>query len=85
MDTNYNRDTGILRMHMETYIRNTVDRFHDFDLSHGIPYREIVGSLLWIVLCIMGPERLRVKDLVRRSNNFTADDYEDSLYSFKTN
>jgi hypothetical protein len=64
---------------METYIKDTVERFHDFDLSHGIPYREIVGSLLWIVLCIMGPELLRVKDLARRSNNFTMDDYEEAL------
>jgi hypothetical protein len=79
MDTEYDLETGVLRMHMKTYIGNTVDRFHDFDLSHGVPFREIVGSLLWIVLCIMGPELLRVKDLARRSNNFTADDYDDAL------
>ena len=79
MDTDYNLDNGILRMHMATYIQNTCDRFEKFDLSKGLPYRELVGSLLWIVLCIMGPELLRVKDLARRSNNFTETDYADAL------
>ncbi len=48
-------------------------------MSKGIPYRELVGSLLWRVLCVLGTELLRVKDLARRSNNFTADDYNDAL------
>jgi hypothetical protein len=79
MDTDYNMETGTLRMHMETYINSTVDRFKNFDLSSGVPFRELVGSLLWIVLCIMGPELLRVKDLARRSNHFTSDDYNDAI------
>jgi hypothetical protein len=83
MDTDYNMDTGILRMHIKTYIGNTVDRFLAFNLSLGIPYRELIGSLLWIVLCIMGPELLRVKDLARRSNNFTLDDYDDAIKVLK--
>jgi hypothetical protein len=83
MDTDYNMDTGVLRMHMSTYIQNTVDRFNDFDLSKGVPYREIVGSLLWITLNVMGPELLRIKDLARRSNNFTADDYSDALKALR--
>jgi hypothetical protein len=80
MDTAYDLKAGVLRMHMATYIQNTCDRFETFDISKGLPYREIVGSLLWIVLCIMGPELLRVKDLARRSNNFTDEDYADALY-----
>jgi hypothetical protein len=79
MDTEYNLVTGVLRMHMSTYIQSTVERFAAFDVSKGIPFREIVGSLLWIVGCIMGPELLRVKDLARRSNNFTIDDYDQAL------
>jgi hypothetical protein len=79
MDTEYDLDTGILRMHMKTYIESTVDRFLNFDLSQGAPFREIVGSLMWIVLCIHGPELLRVKDLARKSNNFTNDDYKQAL------
>ncbi len=79
MDTDYNISGGILRMHMATYIQNTCDRFQNFDLSKGVPFRELVGSLLWLDLCIMGPELLRVKDLARRSNNFTAEDYADAL------
>jgi hypothetical protein len=79
MDSEYDLNTGVLRMHMETYITSTVERFAKFDLTIGIPYREIVGCLLWIVLCIMGPELLRIKDLARRSNHFTMDDYRDAL------
>ena len=79
MDTSYDKTAGIMRMHMTTYINETAERFLKFDLSHGVPYREIVGSLMWIVLCIMGPELLRVKDLARRSNHFTLLDYEEAL------
>jgi hypothetical protein len=64
---------------MTTYIESTVQRFNNFDLSKGIPYRELVGSLLWIVLCVLGTELLQVKDLARRSNEYTIDDYNDAL------
>jgi hypothetical protein len=30
-------------------------------------------------LCVMGPELLRVKDLAKRSNTYTMDDYQDAL------
>ena len=79
MDTSYDLSAGVLRMQMTTYIKDTVERFQKFDLSHGVPYRELVGSLMWIVLCIMGPELLRVKDLARRANRFTPQDYQDAL------
>ena len=79
MDVDYDLHTGVLKMHMATYIDSTVQRFTDFDLSKGIPYREIVGSLLWIVLCVLGTELLRVEDLAKRCNNFTIDDYNDAL------
>jgi hypothetical protein len=79
MDTEYNLATGVFKMHMATYIQSTMDRFQAFDLSNGVPYRELVGSLLWIVLCVMGPELLRVKDLAKRSHKFTMDDYKDAM------
>ena len=79
MDVDYDITTGILKMHMATYIESTVQRFKDFDLSKGLPYRELVGSLLWIVLCVIGPELLRVKDLAKRSNSYTKEDYDDAL------
>jgi hypothetical protein len=65
---------------MATYIESTVQYFQSFDLTRGIPHRELVGSLLvlWIVLCVIGPELLRVKDLAKRSNNFTMEDYQDA-------
>jgi hypothetical protein len=50
MDSEYDLNKGVLRMHMETYIISTMERFEKFDLSMGIPFREIVGSLLWIVI-----------------------------------
>jgi hypothetical protein len=79
MDVDYDLSTGVLKMHMATYIESTVQRFTDFDLTKGAPYRELVGSLLWIVLCVIGPELLRVKDLAKRSNRYTLEDYKDAL------
>ncbi len=79
MDTFYDVERGYLKLHMETYIVSTYERFRDFDISHGVPFREILGCLLWICLCVMGPELLRVKDLATRSNNFTNNDYTDAL------
>jgi hypothetical protein len=79
MDVAYDLTTGVLKMHMATYIDSTVQRFKDFDLSNGIPYRELVGSLLWIVLCVIGPELLRVKDLAKRCNKYAIEDYTEAL------
>jgi hypothetical protein len=79
MDTEYDLVTGTLKMHMATYIDATVQRFQNFDITMGVPFREIVGSLLWIVLNIIGPELLRVKDLARRSNDFSLEDYNEAL------
>jgi hypothetical protein len=64
---------------METYIQSIHERFHSFDVSHGMPFREIVGCLLWVCLCVIGTELLRVKDLARKSNNYTAADYKMAL------
>jgi hypothetical protein len=83
MDTVYQRDLGFLKLSMTTYIDSTIARFADFDLSCGVPFRELVGCLLWITLCVVGPELLRVKDLARRSNCFTISDYEDGLKVLK--
>jgi hypothetical protein len=69
MDTEYNLDTGVFKMHMATYIQST----------YSGALTELVGSLLWIVLCVMGPELLRVKDLAKRSHKFTMDDYKDAM------
>jgi hypothetical protein len=79
MDTLYDIKRGYLKLHMETYIVSIHERFHSFNLSCGVPFREIVGCLLWVCLCIMGPELFRVKDLVQRSNQYTEDDFKDAL------
>jgi hypothetical protein len=39
--------------------------------------------LAWVMLCVMGPELLKVKDLARRSNEYTSSDYEDALKVLK--
>jgi hypothetical protein len=79
MDTVHDLDAGYLKLSMSSYIEMTVDRFKNFDLRQGFPFREIVGCLLWITLGVMGPELLRVKDLARKSNSFNEADYRDSL------
>ncbi len=83
MDVHYDLTAGTLTMGMDTYIQATMDRFVHFDLSLGIPYREIVGCLLWIVLCVVGPELMRVKDLARRSNAPTPTDYTAAMTVLK--
>ncbi len=79
MDTLYNFKQGYLKLHMETYIESIHERFHGFDVTKGFPFREIVGCMLWVCLNVMGPELLRVKDLARRSNDYTGDDYREAL------
>ena len=79
MDTVYDLPRGYLKISMESYITTTVERFSNFDLTRGVPFRELVGCLLWITLCVMGPELLRVKDLARRSNSYAEKDFQDAL------
>jgi hypothetical protein len=67
MDTLYDIEKGYLKLHMETYIVSIHERFHSFDVTKGVPFREIVGCILWVCLNVMGPELLRVKDLARKS------------------
>jgi hypothetical protein len=83
MDTHYQRDRGIMKLSMESYITTTMERFRTFDTGRGYPYRELVGCLLWITLCVMGPELLRVKDLARRANKYTEEDYREALKVLK--
>jgi hypothetical protein len=83
MDTRYDVNAGILSMGMETYIQSTMERFTNFDLALGFPYREIVGCLLWIVMCVMGPDLVRVKNLAKRSNQPSLSDYHDAVKVLK--
>ncbi len=75
MDVRYDPDVGVLKMSMKNYIETTMERFINFDLSQGYPYRELVGCLLWVTLSVMGPKLLRVKDLARLSNCFGEPEY----------
>ena len=71
MNMCYRQQQGIVKMSMDSYITNTMDRFKNFDTESGYPYRELVGCLLWISLCVMRPELLHVKDFAPRSNSYT--------------
>jgi hypothetical protein len=75
MDVIYDHESGVLKMSMKNYIETTMERFKNFDLRQGFPYRELVGCLLWVTLSVMGPELLRVKDLARLSNCFGESEY----------
>ncbi len=79
MDTLYDIKRGYLKLHMETYIISIHERFHCFDVTKGVPFREIVGCMMWVCLNVMGPELLRVKDLARKSNDYTEDDFRVAL------
>ncbi len=83
MDMHYQLDKGILKMSMESYITTTMERFRNFDTESEYPYRKLVGCLLWISLCVMGPELLRVEDLASRSNDYSAADYKEALKVLK--
>jgi hypothetical protein len=83
MDTAYDLTAGVLSMGMTNYIQSTIERFQNIDLSLGVPCREIFGCLLWIVLCVVGPELVGVKDLARRCNAPTPSDYNDALKVLK--
>ena len=75
MNVSYDLVLGELKLSMTSYIETTMERFRNFDLSQGFPYRELVGCLLWVTLNVMGPELLRVKDLARLSNSFGEQEY----------
>jgi hypothetical protein len=83
MDTFYDPAKGVLKLSMKSYIETTKERFNNFDLSQGYPYRELVGCLLWVTLNVMGPELLRVKDLARLSNAYGESEYRVALKVLK--
>ncbi len=49
MDTVYDFAAGTLKLSMTSYIEITVDRFAAFNLSQGLPYRELIGCLLSVM------------------------------------
>jgi hypothetical protein len=45
MDTHYQRDSGVLKLSMESYVTTTMERFRNFDVSRGYPYKEALKVL----------------------------------------
>ena len=79
MDMVYDRQAGILTLHMATYIKETVIRFTTCDTTVGYPYREICGCLQWICSCCFGVDLMRVKTLASKCNDFEAADFAAAL------
>ena len=79
MDVEYDLPEGVLKLHMKTYIEETVTRFENCDTTVGFPFREIVGCLLWAVGCCHGADLMRTKALASRCNDFTAVDFASAM------
>jgi hypothetical protein len=75
MDVVYDRPNGVLTLHMETYVRETVTRFEHCETTAGFPFREIVGCILWAVGCCHGADLMRAKALASRCNDFASSDF----------
>jgi len=70
---------GKLTFSMGTYIKQAIERFAMADLSKGLPYRNLVGCLMWIACSVFGTILVRVKELARRCNAYTEKEYQLAL------
>ena len=78
MDVEYDRDAGFLKLHMKTYLEETVARFESCDTTSGYPLREIVGCILW-ACNVHGGDLMRAKALASKCNDFTAADFSTAM------
>jgi hypothetical protein len=63
-----------------SFIMSKLSFWHHLQLC----FENISGlKTFWVVLCVMGPELVRVKDLARRSNKSTPADYQDAFKVLK--
>jgi hypothetical protein len=49
------------------------------DLSKGLPYRNLVGCLMWIACSVFGTILVKVKELARHCNAYTEKEYNLAL------
>ena len=70
---------GKLTFSMGTYIKQAIERFAMADLSKGLPYRNLVGCLMWIACSVFGTILVRVKELARHCNAYTEKEYQLAL------
>ena len=47
LDVAHDRQAGKLTFSIGTYIKQAIERFEMADLSKGLPYRNLVGCLMW--------------------------------------
>jgi hypothetical protein len=64
---------------MGTYIKQAIERFAMADLSKGLPYRNLVGCLMWIACSVFGTILVRVNELARHCNAYTDKEYQLAL------
>jgi hypothetical protein len=79
LDVAYDRQVGKLTFSMGTYIKQAIERFAMADLSKGLPYRNLVGCLMWIACSVFGTILVRVKELARHCNAYTEKEYQLAL------
>ena len=79
LDVTYDRAEGRLVFSMQTYLRQTIERFDMADISKGLPYRNLVGCLMWLACSVFGTVLMRVKELARHCNSYTLKEYNAAL------
>ena len=79
LDVTYDRTEGRLVFSMQTYLRQTIERFDMADISKGLPYRNLVGCLMWLACSVFGTVLTRVKELARHCNSYTLKEYNIAL------
>ena len=79
LDVAHDRQAGKLTFSMGTYIKQAIERFEMADLSKGLPYRNLVGCLMWIACSVFGPILVKVKELARHCNAYTEKEYNLAL------
>jgi hypothetical protein len=79
LDVSYDRPDGRLKFSMSTYIQQTIERFAMADLTKGLPYRNLIGCLMWLACSVFGTVLVQVKELARFSNSYTEKEYKAAL------
>jgi hypothetical protein len=79
LDVAHDRQAGKLTFSMGTYIKQAIERFEMADLSKGLPYRNLVGCLMWIACSVFGTILVKVKELARHCNAYTEKEYNLAL------
>jgi hypothetical protein len=50
------------------------------NLTQGLPYRNLIGCLMWLACSVFGTVLVQVKELARFSNSYTEKEYKAALH-----